>query len=329
MHRVARPVAAPRLPVDDLFMERSEVLALAARQHGAVAIRQLRRLGITNRQVVYLKQGPDWQQVTGQVVVRRGSADTPARRVSVAVLDAGDGAVLSHRSAAAWWGHRGSRLENPIQVSLVGAIRRRPQCSELHRVRSLPREWVTDANGVAVVRPELAALQIFATHRPERADRIVDSMWSQRLLSGASIAALLQDLGRRGRNGTAGLRLYLAARGIDYQPPDSGIESRALQILARAGIPMRSQVDLGGEHSWSGRVDLLHPDLPLVVEIQSSLHHSSLTDRADDRRRIDRLRCDGFVVVELTDEMVWTDPGRVVREVRAALASLRSSVLRN
>ena len=47
MHRVARPVVTSGLPVDDPFMERSEVLALAARQHGAVAIRQLRNLILT------------------------------------------------------------------------------------------------------------------------------------------------------------------------------------------------------------------------------------------------------------------------------------------
>ena len=142
-------------------------------------------------------------------------------------------------------------------------------------------------------------------------------------LLGTSIGLFLEETGRRGRNGTAALRRFHDARGGDYRPPESGLESRVHRILADAGINVRRQVDSGGEH-WSGRVDFRHATLPVVIEVQSAIHHSSLTDRAADERRIGRLRRDGFDVVEVTDHEVWTEPREVVAKVRRGIERVRA-----
>jgi very-short-patch-repair endonuclease len=189
-------------------------------------------------------------------------------------------------------------------------------------MRDPDRTWIVEHGGIQVARPELVALQLFAIRSYGRAERVVDRLWSQRMLSGRSLATLLGDLGRRGRNGTAALRLYLDARGPDYRPPDSGLESRFQQLLASAGIAVRRQVDLGGEHEWSGRVDFLHEELPLVIEVQSGLYHSSLTDSIADATRIASLVSDGFRVLEVTDEQVWTRPQETIRRVRDEIAAL-------
>ena len=122
-----------------------------------------------------------------------------------------------------------------------------------------------------------------------------------RLLSGPSLGAMLCDFGARGRNGIASVRRYLDDRGPGYVPAATGIESRTMQILRQVGIVVERQVDLGGEESWTGRVDFLVVGLPIIVEVQSELHHAALVDRvADDARRA-RLEADGFIVVELWD----------------------------
>ncbi len=296
---------------------------LAARQHGLVAGYQLLSTGWERWEVARLRRHHGWDLISSRVLRRLGSPESAAQRVCAAVLDAGPAAYLSHESAAAWWGHRGSRLENPIQVVTVRSTKRRSPLARVHRVRCIEGQWVTDISGVPVVRPELVALQLFAVHSHGRAERIVESLWSQRLLSGESIGCLLGDMGERGRNGTAGLRRFLKERGTDYRPPDSGLESRTQRILSDAGIRVNRQVSLGGEGHWSGRVDFLVVGAPLVIEVQSELHHSSLTDRTEDAQRISRLTSDGFVVVEVTDEMVWTDPARVVSTVREGIRRAR------
>lgn len=299
------------------------VICLAERQHGVVAVHQLHDLGLDPVQVARLHAVHGWEQLTADVLRRTGSTPCAAQRVAAAVLDAGPGAVLSHDSAAAWWGHGGSPLERPVHVSTTRNSSRRRSLTRVHRVRRLEAQWVTDRLGVAVARPPLVALNLFAIHSYERASTVTDALWSQRLLTGRSIAMFLDVMGRRGRNGTAGLRRYLSERGEHYVPPDSGLESRVRSILDAAGIPMRRQVNSGDESVWIGRVDFRHPSLPLIVEVQSELHHTSLVDRRHDKRRIEALEAAGFEVVELTDELVWTDPAAVVAAVRAGLRRAR------
>ncbi|MDP1819006.1 MAG: DUF559 domain-containing protein [Acidimicrobiales bacterium] len=89
---------------------------------------------------------------------------------------------------------------------------------------------------------------------------------------------------------------------------------------------MRRQVDTGGA-AWSGRVDYRDELLPLVVEIQSELHHAALVDRTADAARRTRLEGDGFEVVEVWDAEVWHEPARVADRIRAARRSLGANRL--
>ena len=81
--------------------------------------------------------------------------------------------------------------------------------------------------------------------------------------------------------------------------------------MREAGIAMRRQIDSGGDQ-WTGRVDFRHATLPLIVEIQSERHHTALSDRRADAARRDRLVADGFVVIEITDTLLFSDPREVV-----------------
>ncbi len=300
-----------------------ELLRLAEAQHGLVRRQQARLLGLSDSSIDRLVTGPHWEPVTGQVIRRVGSAPNRGQRVLAAVLDAGPGARLSHRSAAAWWGVRGSPLEPLQAVRTLRSHRRSPLC-DIHVVRDLPDRWVTVLDGVPIVRPELAALHLFASCRELQAERWVETLWSLRLLDGRSLARFLEELGRRGRNGTAGLRRYLRSRGRGYTPAASSLEARVLQILREAGISMRRQVDSGGD-TWTGRVDFRHPSLPVILEVQSERHHTALVDTEADARRLRKLRADGFLVVEVTDVEVWTRPWVVLDRVRRALDAARRS----
>lgn len=252
------------------------------------------------------------------MVRRRGSPRTEAQRLTAAVLDAGTGAALSYTTAARWWGLRGCP-SRPVHVVRTRSSRRRSELAVVHRVRSLPAAWTTVLDGVPICRPELVALQLFAVHRSDRASRLTDSLWAMRLLSGPSLQRFLDEHGASGRNGTAGLRAYLADRGRDYVPPASGLESRANEIFAEAGLYLRRQVDSGSDTAWTGRVDFRHVVLPVIVEIQSERFHSALCDREADRVRIARLDAAGYEVVEVTDVEVWTRPRVAVERVAAAV----------
>src|SRR5437868_6087733 len=101
------------------------VRALAEAQYGVVARRQLLALGLGEEQV------KSWGK-RGRLIRRHRAVYALGHRVltqhgrwMAAVLAAGDGAVLSHRSAAALWGMRppGGAL---IEVTVTGDWARTP-----------------------------------------------------------------------------------------------------------------------------------------------------------------------------------------------------------
>ena len=297
--------------------ERQLIFDLAGAQHGLVARSQLRELGFSHQAISRLFRSTAWVPVTQQVLRSAGSPTSLEQMVLTAILDQGGDAALSHLSAAAWWGLTGCSL-TPLNLVTTRKTGRKTELARVREVRLLPEWCVVTHRGCRVARPELVALHLFAVSSPGRAERLVDRMWSKRLLSGSSIIDVLDELGESGRNGVTGLRRYLKPRGEDYEPPASGLESRVLELLAGAGMSFRRQINSGGTR-WTGRVDFRHATLPLIVEAQSEAYHSSLSDQAEDDRRTTQLKADGFVVVEVTDTDVFARPGEVVRRVVKAL----------
>jgi len=297
---------------------------LAERQHGVIARWQVRQVGGTEHQMRRLAERREWAVETSRVLRLVGAPRTDAQRVMTAVLDAGVGAVLSHTSAAAWWGIPGFDLKTIHVARPRGGTRRPSALAIIHELRAVPADHVRVLDGVPVVSPSLLLYQLAATVHPKRVERACDNAWAMGLLgSGRTLHRLLIDLSKQGRNGTTVLRDILSTRPVGYIAPASGLERRFRSILEDAGEePMRRQIDLGDD-DWIGRVDFVDAHLPLVVEINSQRYHTARLDQeADDRRHAD-LRAAGFEVLVFWDEDVWRAPREVLAEVRRARSALR------
>jgi very-short-patch-repair endonuclease len=155
----------------------------------------------------------------------------------------------------------------------------------------------------------------------------MDSAWSLRLINGPAIDKLLKRLGRSGRDGTVLMRKLRKERPNDWTPPASNLESRFDEVTAPHGFRFRRQVDIGDEE-WSGRVDFLAEDLPLIVEILSERYHSSMTDRAADEARRARHTTMGFLVVEVWDHEIFHTPWLIIERIRAARTLLMAGSTR-
>lgn len=292
------------------------------RQHGLALVDTARAVGITARDLRRLEAAGRIDRVSARVLRAPGSPRTDHQVVMAAVLDASPGAFASGRTSAAMWGVSGYRLFPVHAARARGVTGRRSSLAVLHEVRHLLPHHVTVLDDIPVLRPERTILDLCATEHPRRAARALDDMWRRRLLSGASMRALVDEIAIQGRGGVAVARSLLDERGDDYVPPASNLEARFASIVTEAGLPpMRRQVDSGGDR-WVGRVDFRSEDAPLIVEIQSERYHSALTDKADDAARLAALRVAGFAVIEITEEQVWHRPHEVVGRVRAAYRSL-------
>ncbi|HNI34897.1 MAG TPA: hypothetical protein PLV93_05825 [Microthrixaceae bacterium] len=300
---------------------RRDLYRLSRRQSGLITVRHAQDVGYSDTAARRLAETDEWETLTDRVLRHRSSPTSDAQRLLAAVLDAGGDAAITDLPSASWWGLGGcSRW--PIVLLTTRASRRRTELARTLEIRSLPPEWSVVHHGVPTVRPEMLALRLFAVCREERAIALVDQLWSRRLLSGRSVRRFLGQMGERGRNGTAGLRRYYNKRGDDYEPPASGLEGRVMQLLDDAGVPMRRQIDSGGEH-WTGRVDFRHETLPVILEVQSEEYHASLTAKGHDAERRRRLEDDdGFAVEEIWDTDVWARPWKVAEAVRSAIARL-------
>ncbi len=252
------------------------------------------------------------------MVRRRGAPPTDEQRALAAVLSAGSSSYVSHHSGVAFWGVPGFRLA-PMQVMSLRCRRRDTELAQVHLPRHLPDPFAAVLNGVPVVRPALLLLQMAPLVHPGKLQRMLDNLWSRRLLSGPSVRRELEPVMHRGRPGTVAMRELLDSLPEDYVPPASNLEARFARILAEAGLPpMRRQVDLGDGDRWCGRVDFVADDLPLIFEVNSDRFHAALTDRAADALRRRRLEASGFEVVEISEFDIWHRPARVVAQVRAA-----------
>lgn len=302
------------------------VRSLAASQHGLVSADQARRLGAHRHVLDNLQAQGDLIRRTSRVLSVGGAPTTAASALLALVLDAGAHAALSHTSALAHWGVRGFVAE-PVHV-----IRRRDLLDHpvpgavLHEVRFLPEAEIRVLDGVPVVSPALALLQLAGMRCSDaKLGLAIDAAWSDRLVTYSTLTAIDRLMSRQGRRGLRRFRELVEERGAQHVPPASNLEARFAQLLIDAGRPpMRRQVDVADETGWIGRVDFQDPVLPVIAEVQSERFHRGLVPTEQDRQRIGRLRDAGYEVLEITDTDLFMRPSKVLAAVDAARRRART-----
>lgn len=250
-----------------------------------------------------------------------GAPDLPHARLLAGVLDAGVGAVLSHTSAA--WLHQlpGFPAE-PVHVLRPTPLsHHRPPLAVTHRSKRLPAAHVRQVAGIPVTSVARTLLDLGAVVHRGRVERAVDTALARKLVTYEELAAVLADLGARGRPGVRALRAALAGRSPSEAPPASELERRFRDLLRRYGLPQpERQVVLGSESEVAGRVDCYFREARLVVELDGRAYHSATLDRLEDGRRDLVLLRSGRRVLRLTWQHVVERPWEVVTALRELLA---------
>lgn len=205
-----------------------------------------------------------------------------------AVLASGDGAVVSHRSAAVLWGLL-AKDSGIVNISLPGTGgKKRRQGIRIHRSRTLTAAHVTRRNSIPVTKP---------------ARTIAD-------LRGSVPA---WELRRAIRQATVlGLPL-----GPDVEPDRSrsDLELLFLDICHRHRLP-EPEVNQRIGHI---EVDFLWRERRLIVETDGYKYHSGKEAFLSDHDRDLRLRAFGYDVIRLSEEQVANEPTFVANVLRSEL----------
>lgn len=283
---------------------------LAERQHGVVAWRQLRELGLTAGAVRNrIRRGH-------LITIHRGVFALGHRRLDqhglymAAVLACGPSAVLSHGSATHLW--RIQRSRRPIEVSRVSG-HLRPHGVRLHQPRALPSGDVTEIGGIPVTSLERTLADICGRFDERQLERLLVEADRSGQLSWPILHTVLDRPG--GRRGIG--RLRRVAREVDPRAAEtrSAMEVDFLALCRKAKLPP-PQVNVLVE----GRlVDFFWPEARLVVETDGYAFHNDRLAFERDRRSSMALAAADYVVHRFTYRMLAREPEAVIDLLRRCL----------
>jgi very-short-patch-repair endonuclease len=284
----------------------AHVAKIAARQHGVVTAEQLREANIDKSAVSRrVKAGRLHRLHRGVYAVGHRAPNWHARWMA-AVLACGEGAVLSHSSAAALWKLL-RPIDGPIHVSIptTNGVKRR-RGIHLHRCPSLSTPAEPFPSPFSMPSKGGRGRRRLTTHR----DRIpVTSI--QRTIDDLDGTVPLHLLRRAKRQ--AELRNVRLA-GSEGRRVRSDLEEDFFALVRRHRLPSpETNVKLG---RWE--VDFLWRSRRLVVETDSYTYHRGAVSFEDDHARDLDLRQLGYAVLRFTDKQIENEPDRVAAVLAAA-----------
>ena len=193
-----------------------------------------------------------------------------------AVLVCGEGALLSHGSAAALWGI-GPEGTGRVDVS----IRRhcgvsRPGIKVRVRARLSERD-ITERHGIPVTAPARTLIDQATELTPNRLERMVNEADKHDVIDPEALRAALDDYS--GERGVKPLRALLDR--LTFRLSDTELEVLFRPIATKADLP----VPLTKEMVNGFEVDFYWPDLGLVVETDGWRYHRTASAQTRDALR--------------------------------------------
>lgn len=291
---------------------------VAASQHGVFGRAQAVACGVHPRTIDRRLSSGTWDRLYPGVYRMAGSPVTWKQALCAACLAWGDGAVVSHRAAAALWEMPGFR---PGRVELT--VPRRPRRAYNHRVHMsahLAAADVTKVEGVPVTTPARTLIDIAGAVRAEVLEEALDDALRRRLLTPSRLRRRLGQAGGRGRRGCATLAALLDARAGGSGVPQSVFETRMLRALRRAGLPMPAVQHEVQTRAGLAVLDFAYVDRRVAIETDGFRWHSSRLRWDHDRDRRNALTLLGWTVIHVTWPRLRDRPDDVAGVIRSALA---------
>lgn len=294
---------------------------LASAAHGVVSRQELLTNGVSDKEIRRRRESGVLVAVHPGVYRHAAVPATNDGRLLAAALAAGQGAVGSRRSAAVMHGLRGVRWSRPEITSphedlprLVGVMS--------HRTRQLDTADVTTVRGVPVTTIPRTLLDLGAALPFEVVEQAAQDAIIRNLTTAPQLIALLERVGRRGRNGTAVLRA-IVAQSLPDERLQSELERRLHVLIQRAALPAPVlQHPVPRPNGEPFLLDFAWPDLMIAVEADGRRWHATKHDFERGLLRERQLRAGGWDV----HHFGWSDVVEHPVDVVAHLSTLSSAI---
>ena len=294
-------------------------MRLAESQHGVVSRNQMRAAGWSDKAIGHAVASSRLRRIFHGVYAFGGTRVSTRGHLRAAVLACGDGAVISHRSAAGLL-----RLldEGPVVIDVIAPPSRGRKIDGIrfHRVRPPRRDEVGTVAGIPCTSPSRTLVDLAGTVGDWTLRSCFERAAQKKLLDIPSIEASM-DPGRRGNRSLRALidewrgAAPLAKTGRLKSP----LEAKVLPIVARRNFPaplLNAPVEIS-----KGRieVDFLWPDHHFALEADSRDFHSAEIAFERDRWRDRELMRAGYSTLRVTHLQAETEANAIAETIAVRL----------
>jgi very-short-patch-repair endonuclease len=284
---------------------------IAGAQRTLVTPEQLAACGLTPRGVAHWVNRGRLHIVFHRVYSVLDGELPPLARELAALLAVGEGAFLSHRSAAFFWGMR-KTAPAPIEVSVIGRSCSSRDGIRVHRIKAIDRRDLVRKDGLWVSSPSRTVLEVAAVAPDELVDVVEEGLAGRRVNSPQLEAVLARN---RPCRGAARLAALLGDENA-MEITRSDAERAFRKLIRDSGLPRpEANVKFGPYVP-----DFMWRRERLIVEIDSPTFHAGPRAFQNDRDKDLFYRDARFDVLRFTREHVVHRGPMVLARVAQELA---------
>ncbi len=256
-----------------------------------------------------------WVRVLPSIYRVVGAPVTWRQNLEALLLWAGEGAVLSHRTAAALHGFK-SFKEGPLELTTPKRLCT-PGEVHVHYASAIAKCDRTEVDGLCVTNATRTLVDLASTHDGYTMRAVFD----QALREKKTTLELLADATKRSKNrpGVIDVRELLVEFSGENGPTESALEQLCLEVIEAAGLPKpRLQWALIAGRKRR-RLDLFFDKHGVVVEADGYASHSGIEAFEDDRERNNSLIIMNLRVLHWTWRALHERPEELIAQLYAAL----------
>ncbi len=306
---------------------------MAERQHGVISRSQLRDLGMADASISESVARGYLHPVFRAVFAVGHRKIGPCGRMLAATIACGDGAVISHLTAAALLGLT-DRPPAVVDVIAKGSSGRGIDGIRRHRVPPPLGDEIGHCKGIPCTSPSRTIIDLSGVLGKRSLRRIVERAAVLRLLEVHAIERQLAAKRRRGApvlrqilqpwdatdSGEAGMRRPSTTRQPTGTPRlRSELEARLLALIKASDLPTPTCNHRIGAGDTIVEVDFFWPERRVVVEADGHTFHDNPVAFERDRKRDRELQLGGYRVVRFTHRQIEKEPDAVISAISGLL----------
>jgi very-short-patch-repair endonuclease len=285
-----------------------EIGRIARRQDNVITLAQLLEAGLGQRAVRHRVHAGTIQRMHRGVFLLGAAPPTRMARARAAAMACGEGAVVSHRSAAELLGLL-PETDRALDVTVVGRNPGFHPGIRLHRPRGLASHEITSIRGIPVTTVARIIADLAATEPAREVEHAFQEALYRRIVTAAAVAGVVHRQPRR--RGAPVIRALLDNPALTR----SDRERALLKLLAQAQLPKPlTNIRLHGY-----LVDAYWPQQRLVLEFDGWQAHGHRRAFDRDRKRDQIMLANGLRAMRVTDRHLVHEPVALAARIAMAL----------